>query len=123
MMDDAISASSPDQNAVVMASAGTGKTWLLVTRILRLLMKDVPPASILAITFTRKAAAEMQIRLLDRLFEFMIIDEDLLADKLGEVGVTADGASIQRARRLYEDLLCSERQIRITTFHAFCHEI
>jgi len=122
-MNETLAASSPDQNAVVMASAGTGKTWLLVTRLLRLLMEDVPPDTILAITFTRKAAAEMQARLLDRLFQLMTLDEDLLSVTLANLGISATNESIHRARNLYESLLLNEQQIRITTFHAFCNEI
>jgi hypothetical protein len=44
-------------------SAGTGKTRVLVTRYLNLLNADVDPANILAITFTRKAAADMHERI------------------------------------------------------------
>ena len=66
---DSLAAAHPEINATVSASAGTGKTWLLVTRIIRLLLADTEPGSILALTFTRKAAAEMQIRLQERLYQ------------------------------------------------------
>ena len=57
----------PQKSYAVFASAGTGKTWLLVARLLRLLLAGAQPETILAITFTRKAAAEIQQRLVERL--------------------------------------------------------
>ena len=76
-----LQAADPGRNATVHASAGTGKTWLLVTRILRLLLAGARPDSILAVTFTRKAAAEMQQRVTERLRELMCADERSL-DKM-----------------------------------------
>jgi ATP-dependent exoDNAse (exonuclease V) beta subunit len=54
-------------NQVVLASAGSGKTHVLTTRLLALLAAGMPPRSILATTFTRKAAGEILQRALERL--------------------------------------------------------
>jgi len=59
----------PSQNIVLEASAGTGKTRVLVERYVNLLLAGVDPDNILAITFTRKAAAEMRQRIVERLKE------------------------------------------------------
>ena len=60
---------NPAENVVLEASAGTGKTRVLVERYVNLLLAGVDPEHILAITFTRKAAAEMRQRILERLRE------------------------------------------------------
>lgn len=52
---------------LLLASAGTGKTWQLTNRYLELLLLGTDPARILASTFTRKAAGEIQERVLERL--------------------------------------------------------
>jgi ATP-dependent helicase/nuclease subunit A len=72
-----------DRNVVVVAGAGTGKTTLLVNRLVHLLMKAPAPVSItqvVALTFTNKAATEMKVRLRERL--------TLLA--LARIGKSAD---------------------------------
>ena len=59
-----------DRNVVVIAGAGTGKTTLLVDRLMHLLMRRSDPldlAQIVALTFTNKAATEMKGRLRERL--------------------------------------------------------
>lgn len=116
-------ASSPQHNAVVTASAGTGKTWLLVTRIIRLLLAGARPDALLAISFTRKAALEMQTRLAQRLFEFAHCEDTLLDAYLQGIGVVPSEQQRQQARNLYELLLRSEQPPRITTFHAFCQDL
>ncbi|MDH5326390.1 MAG: UvrD-helicase domain-containing protein [Gammaproteobacteria bacterium] len=114
---------SPHISASVSASAGTGKTWMLVSRIIRLLLEDSAPDAILAITFTRKAAAEMQTRLSDRLFQLAACSETELLQYLQQIQAATDPLTLNKARWLYEDLLQSPQNIRTTTFHAFCQEI
>ena len=56
-------ACDPARSSIVEACAGAGKTWMLVSRILRALLAGAEPQQIVAITFTRKAAGEMRERL------------------------------------------------------------
>ena len=113
----------PQHNTSVHASAGSGKTWLLISRLLHLLLSGVKPDAILAITFTRKAAAEMQQRLLERLREFSVYSDARLIEELSIIGMSTDSATCQHARNLYEQLLKQPRQVNITTFHAFSQQI
>lgn len=113
----------PSENIAVFASAGTGKTQLLVKRILKLLLIDTDPSHILAITFTRKAAAEMNDRLMSILKDWSSLDDANIESKLNEISHTCNQNSISKARFLYEKLLFSDHAIRITTFHSFCQDI
>jgi ATP-dependent helicase/nuclease subunit A len=84
----------PSQNIVLEASAGTGKTRVLVERYVNLLRAGVEPDHILAITFTRKAAAEMRQRIVDRLKEASRTSEldaarwRELRERLGDIAIS-----------------------------------
>src|SRR3954465_11288165 len=84
----------PTQNVVLEASAGTGKTRVLVERYVNLLRAGVEPDHILAITFTRKAAAEMRQRIVERLREASRLSQfDAgrwrdLKERLGDIAIS-----------------------------------
>ncbi len=122
MLDIAL-ATSPLNNVVVHAAAGTGKTWLLTSRIIRLLLEGSEPGAILAITFTRKAASEIRERVTERLLALAGCDEGTLPGLLTGIGANTDPASREAARHLYEKHLSAIQSLRTTTFHAFCQEI
>lgn len=90
----------PRNNVVLEASAGTGKTSVLVTRYVRLLKAGVDPGHILAITFTRKAAAEMRERI------------------VGELRDAAARSEFDKAR--WVELRDRVGDIAISTIDAFC---
>ena len=87
-------ATDPTHNVVLEASAGTGKTTVLVERYVNLLRAGVAPANILAITFTRQAAAEMRARILGALRREAAESAagrarwNALRDRLGDVAVS-----------------------------------
>ncbi|MDG0995789.1 MAG: UvrD-helicase domain-containing protein [Gammaproteobacteria bacterium] len=122
-MTSLINATQPQINANIFASAGSGKTYLLITRICRLLLAGAEPQHILAITFTRKGAAEMRQRLHSTLQNWAEWDEERLKTALISINEPADKAQIALARDLYERVLFADQNIRISTFHAFCEDI
>ena len=120
-------ACDPRRPVVVEACAGAGKTWMLVSRIVRALLDGTPPHDILAITFTRKAAGEMRQRL-DEWLAWLAspeTSEDQRIAALVERGLPA-GAAAQRAAdaaALYERVLADGRGVRILTFHGWFSQL
>ncbi len=112
-------AADPAVHAWVAASAGTGKTQVLSARVLRLLLGGTPPASILCLTFTKLAAAEMQARVTDRLAFWARCSDSDLADDLAALGADADPLVRTRARRLFAQVLDAPQGLAIQTIHAF----
>lgn len=114
-------ACDPARSVVVEACAGSGKTWLLVARILRLLLAGTEPAAVLAITFTRKAAQEMRERLLDLLEELALASEAEATTILTDRGVAHHQLPVMLpiARGLYERVLRSPQSLSIDTFHSW----
>ncbi|MHB1950792.1 MAG: UvrD-helicase domain-containing protein [Acidiferrobacteraceae bacterium] len=111
----------PSVNAVVQAAAGTGKTWLLTSRILRLLLAGTEPAAILALTFTHKAAGEIRERVLARARSLALARPEELRSQLALIGAADSDQDL--ARTLYERLLVARKPIVISTFHGFCQTL
>lgn len=111
----------PARSAVVEACAGSGKTWLLASRIVRLLLAGVPPAEILAITFTRKAAREIEERVVDWLRELAVASDDTVRRFLVErdVASASDPATLACARGLYERVTTAQPGLAVNTFHGW----
>ncbi|GJG95768.1 exodeoxyribonuclease V subunit beta [Cupriavidus pauculus] len=114
-------ACDPVRSVVVEACAGSGKTWLLVARLVRLLLAGAAPHEILAITFTRKAAEEMRERLLEVLSQLASgSDESVLAQLEMRGLAPADArAALPRARGLHAQVLASPGRMAIDTFHGW----
>ncbi len=113
-------ASDPAASVFVSANAGSGKTKLLVDRLLRLLLGGADPARIQCLTYTKAAAAEMAVRLNGRLGQWVTSDDARLDAALGELGVRPDGETRGRARSLFAAVLDLPGGMRIGTIHAFC---
>lgn len=114
-------ACDPHRSVVVEACAGAGKTWMLVSRILRALLDGVPPNQILAITFTKKAAGEMRERLHDWLRTFAKGTDAQREAELRIRGVPAHRMAelAPRLQSLYAQWLADGRGVDIHTIHGW----
>lgn len=118
----------PRCSAVVRACAGSGKTWLLAARIVRILLDDESalPGHILAITFTRAAAGEIAARTLDRVRELAEAGggDSALNARLAQIGVTAATPRLRdRARKLHRLCLLSQPRMTVNTFHGWFRQL
>jgi len=118
-------ACDPARSVVVEACAGAGKTWMLVSRILRALLDGARPQDIVAITFTRKAAGEMRARLNEWLHEFAHCDDAGRVLALRQRGLSeAQAVTLAPAlATLQQRLLQESRPVEIRTFHAWFSQL
>ena len=116
-------ACDPSRPVVVEACAGAGKTWMLVSRIVRALLDGAQPQQILAITFTRKAAGEMRQRLDDWLADWARpeLTHEQRVDALRQRGMSAASAqaAAPRLAQLQQGLHQGGRAVEVRTFHAW----
>ncbi len=114
-------ASDPVASAFVSANAGSGKTHVLVQRVIRLLLADVAPEKILCITFTKAAAANMAERVFTTLGHWVTLDDDALDAAIRDAGIPHPSARLRKsARKLFACALETPGGLKVQTIHALC---
>jgi ATP-dependent helicase/nuclease subunit A len=113
-------ASNPESSVFVAANAGSGKTHVLVNRVIRLLLGGVTPEKILCITFTKAAAANMAERVFTTLGQWVTLDDSALDIAIRGVGANPDAKLRQRARELFACALETPGGLKVQTIHALC---
>jgi ATP-dependent helicase/nuclease subunit A len=114
-------AADPERSVFVSANAGSGKTHVLVQRVINLLLRGEDPAKILCITFTKAAAANMATRVFDTLAEWTTLDDTALDERIRlATGKIPDAAQRAIARRLFANALETPGGLKVQTIHAFC---
>lgn len=117
-------ASDPRSSAWVSANAGSGKTTVLVRRVIRLLLDGVPPGRILCLTYTKAAAAHMANKVLETLSAWVQLDDDALDQAISEIEPgKPDAARRAAARRLFAAALETPGGLKVQTIHAFCDRV
>lgn len=114
-------ASNPYSSCWVSASAGSGKTKVLIDRIIRLLLHSAKPERILCLTFSRAAAHEMQQRLLKRMHLLATASDHTITEELCALGETPNQETVEKVRQLFSTRLSQE--ISIQTVHSFCQSL
>src|SRR3954462_14346704 len=114
-------ASDPASSAFVSANAGSGKTHVLVQRVIRLLLDGVAPEKILCITFTKAAAANMAERVFSTLGHWVTLDDAALDAAIAEAGIGRPGERLRMsARKLFASALETPGGLKVQTIHALC---
>ncbi len=117
-------ASDPQVSAWVSAHAGSGKTYVLTQRVLRLLLAGTPPSQILCLTFTKAAAANMSSRGFANLGRWALLDDDTLAREIEDTGAgTPSRDTLDFARKLFARAVETPGGLKIQTIHAFCEKL
>ena len=114
-------ASDPAASTFVSANAGSGKTHVLVQRVIRLMLSGVPPEKILCITFTKAAAANMAERVFTTLGHWVTLGDDELNDAIREAGIARPTPGLRKAaRKLFASALETPGGLKVQTIHALC---
>src|ERR1700744_6291784 len=114
-------ASNPASSSFVSANAGSGKTHVLVQRVIRLLLDGVKPEKILCLTFTKAAAANMAERVFTTLGHWVTLGDEALDDAIRGVGIPHPTRQLRKAaRELFARALETPGGLKVQTIHALC---
>ena len=117
-------ASDPNHSAWVSANAGSGKTHVLASRVIRLLLHGVAPAKILCLTYTKAAAVNMADRVFNALTRWTQLDDAALVEEIKMIGAPKpDEDNLARARQLFARAAETPGGLKIQTIHAFCERL
>ena len=120
-------AANPTENVWVQANAGTGKTSVLVQRLLRILFRvpNCEASGILCLTYTNAGAGEMRNRILSALREWATATDAELIDLLDGIAINrpASPDDIAYAREIFFKFIDAPEILKIKTIHGFCEEI
>src|SRR6195952_1102591 len=92
-------ASDPRSSSFVSANAGSGKTHVLVQRVVRLLLPGVPPDKFLCITSTKAAAANMAERVFSTLGHWVTLDDAALDAAIRQAGIANVTPQLRKSAR------------------------
>lgn len=120
-------AANPTENVWVQANAGTGKTSVLVQRLLRILFRapNCEATGILCLTYTNAGAGEMRNRILASLREWATATDADLIELLDGIAINrpATPDDIAYAREIFFKFIDAPEILKIKTIHGFCEEI
>ena len=120
-------AADPRLSTFVTANAGSGKTKTLIDRVARLLLAGAKPETILCVTYTKAAAAEMQRRLFSLLGKWSVLSDHDLRVELSDLEARDldhyDALRLSEARALFARALETPGGLKIQTIHAFCEKL
>ena len=117
-------AADPSHSVWVSANAGSGKTSVLTSRVVRLLLAGADPTRLLCVTFTKAAAANMQNRIFDVLGKWVAQNDADLATAITDMtGEALRAGDLGRARRLFARAVETPGGLKIQTIHGFCERL
>ena len=117
-------ACDPEASAWVGANAGSGKTFVLTQRVVRLLLDGADPGRVLCLTFTKAAAAEMANRVFATLAAWTQLEDKELESRLYALeGRPVSKRKLRSARQLFARALETPGGLKIQTVHAFCEAL
>lgn len=122
LINNLIDAMDTSSSCFVFASAGSGKTKVLVDRFIKHMFCGCRARDIMCVTFTKAAAFEMKSRIESALQKLETTDEDSLVKYLHD-DLRIDSSNIERARQLYAEWINEYSLLNITTVHSFCQKL
>jgi ATP-dependent helicase/nuclease subunit A len=122
-------AADPNLSIWLSANAGTGKTKVLVDRLMRLIIEGHDPRKIICITFTQAAASEMQNRVIKKFSQMMLYSDQEIIEAYRDL-TSKDGdpkqvdlEKLRNAKKVFTSVMDNPDQLKIQTIHSICKSI